>query len=433
MNLNSKCLDCEDCGSHNTQRFAPMKINLIKSRMFASRWRGGGVILAASVCLVWVAFISSSAQLKASKHVTSLELGQAAEGARVTIISDSALNDYEAFRRGDRFYVKIPLAEFAFSQPRFHGNGFDDVQVEKVGDSVVVSFKLQPGASAHVDQHGNRLDVIFAAPPGIRPGNAAALARNRANAVSVNRDTANPANQDRQRDVAGPVPSDLAQISRQRYANVQRREAVQTQRPARNARDENNQGRISASNNATVTSSPSIHVASPTPAPNYAAGSAYTPATATSTPVSSTVSRPTGLSANSRNSNLRDWFSANRKASLLGALFLAGLLALLAAFLYRGRTTIASPNRVKGPLAQPKFDNNVAELEELTDSRTEREPVSVSGISGAPEKSDWSRVASGPIFGPASGVAASRAAVLTKPSTSSDNKSFSEEREVFEL
>jgi len=34
----------------------------------------------------------------------------------VTIVSDSALNDYEAFRRGDRFYVKIPQAEFAFSQ-----------------------------------------------------------------------------------------------------------------------------------------------------------------------------------------------------------------------------------------------------------------------------------------------------------------------------
>jgi len=149
------------------------------------------------------------------------------------------------------------------------------------------------------------------------------------------------------------------------------------------------------------------------------------------------VSRPAGVSANSRNSNLRDWFSANRKASLLGALLLAGLLALLAAFLYRGRTTMANPNRVKGPLAQPKFDNNVVELEELTDSRTAGEPASGSRISGAPEKSDWSSVAYRPIFGPASGVAASRAAVLTKPSTSSvaasDNKSFSEEREVFEL
>jgi hypothetical protein len=413
-----------------------MKINLFKSRVFASRWRHGGVILSASVCLVWVAFISSSAQLKASKQVTSLELGQAAEGARVTIISDSALNDYEAFRRGDRFYVKIPLAQFAFSQPRFHGNGFDDVQVQKVGDSVVVSFKLQPGASAHVDQHGNRLEVIFAAPPGIRSGYVATLARKRANGVSVNRDTASQGNQDRQRDVAGPVPSGWPQTSRERYANVRRGEAVETQRPARNARDENSRGRISTNNNATVTGSTSIHIASPTPAPNYAAGSAYTPASATGTPVSSTVSRPAGVSAKSRNSTLREWFSANRNASLLGALLLAGLLALLAAFLYRGRTTMASPNRVKGPLAQPKFDNKV-ELEELTDSRTEREPVPVSRISGAPEKSDWSPVASRPIFGPASGVAASRAAVLTKPSTSSvavaDNKSFSEEREVFEL
>ena len=104
-----------------------MKFNLIKSTVFANGWRCGAVLLA-SVCIVWVAFISSSAQLKTQKHVTSLEIGQASEGARVPVISDSALNDYEAFRRGDRFYVKIPLAEFAFSQPRFHGDGFDDVQ-----------------------------------------------------------------------------------------------------------------------------------------------------------------------------------------------------------------------------------------------------------------------------------------------------------------
>ncbi len=44
---------------------------------------------------------------------TSLQLGDAVEGSRVSVVSDSALSDYEAFRRGDRFYVKIPLAEFA--------------------------------------------------------------------------------------------------------------------------------------------------------------------------------------------------------------------------------------------------------------------------------------------------------------------------------
>src|SRR6266446_3467395 len=119
-----------------------MKPNSIKSTVFAKGWRCGAVMLA-SVCLVWVAFVSSEAQHETLKRVTSLELGQAAEGARVTIVSDSALNDYEAFRRGDRFYVKIPQAEIAFSQPRFSGDGFDDVQVQKVEVSVAIRLTSQ--------------------------------------------------------------------------------------------------------------------------------------------------------------------------------------------------------------------------------------------------------------------------------------------------
>jgi hypothetical protein len=124
-----------------------MKISWKNSTVNANRWRCGVTWLAA-VCIVCAVFISSSAQLKGAKHVTSVEMVQLAEGARVTVNADSTLSDYEAFRRGDRFYVKIPLAEFSFSQPRFKGNGFDNVQVEKVGDSVVVSFKLQLGECA---------------------------------------------------------------------------------------------------------------------------------------------------------------------------------------------------------------------------------------------------------------------------------------------
>src|SRR4051812_11645255 len=122
-----------------------MTLSLNKSRVGTARWRPLAISLA-SFCLLWVAFISTQGQLKSQRRVTSVQLGQAAQGARVTIVSDSVLADYEAFRRGDRFYVRIPVAEFAFSSPRFHGDGFDDVQVQKVGDSVVISFKLQPGA-----------------------------------------------------------------------------------------------------------------------------------------------------------------------------------------------------------------------------------------------------------------------------------------------
>lgn len=400
-----------------------MKISWNNSTVVANRWRCG-VILLASACIVWVAFISSSAQLKAQKHVTSVEMVQALEGARVTVNSDSALNDYEAFRRGDRFYVKIPLAEFSFSQPRFHGNGFDDVQVQKVGDSVVVSFKLQLGASARVEQHANRLEVIFTAP------NRSQYASAAANRAAAKDGRGNQGNQERQRDAAGPVPSDAPPVSRQRYASAPGPEVNVAQRPPRNVRAQINQSRTRPVNNPPVASSTPLNTASPTPISNYPAASSYTPA-ASSTP----LSKPAVVSASAPNSKLREWFSANRKAALLAALILAGLLALVAAFFYRGRGAKSNESHVKRPLAQPKYDSKV-ELDELTESPAERVPV-VAPITQEATKSEWNRAASKPAFAPAAEVAASHAAAFSKPSNSSvavaENKSGSEEREVFEL
>jgi hypothetical protein len=413
-----------------------MKLNFNKSTVFANGWRCGALLFA-SMCLVWLTFSSSSAQLKTPKHVTSLQLGRAAEGARVTIVADSALNDYEAFRRGDRFYVKIPQAEFAFSQPRFSGDGFEDVQVQKVGDSVVVSFKLQPGASAHVEEHSNRLEVIFTALKTAQRGNLANVAGNRATAAGVNRSSANQSNPTRQIDAAGPAPSDEPRVSRQRFANRPRNQVDETAyQPEQNIRATSNQRKTKGENNAPVASATPVSVASPAITSNYPATPHYTPATATSTPIGSTASKPR-VSGNSTNSSkVRDWFSVNWEASLLGALFLAGLLGLLAAFLYRRRTAKDVATRVKHPLAQPKFDRKV-ELDELTDPRPEPMPVSSSPVTKAPHESDWSRVKSQPAFAPATELFASRAPVRSRPSISSavvaDSESVREEREVFEL
>jgi hypothetical protein len=424
---------------HNTlaMRFiAPMKLNLNKSTVVRNGWRCGAVLLA-SVCLVWVAFISSSAQLRTLKHVTSLQLGQAAEGARVTVISDSALNDYEAFRRGDRFYVKIPQAEFAFSQPSFHGDGFDDVQVQKVGDSVVVSFKLQPGASARVDEHSNRLDVIFTAPNRSQRGGMANVAGNRTPSAGVNRSSANQSNPNRQPDTAGPAPSDWNQVSRERFATGRRNTVSETPRQAApNARTESVQSRTSVANNRPGASSSPISVASPAAVPHYSPTSSYNPAT-TSPPISSTGSKPAGVSANSPNwDKARDWFSANSNASLLGAFLLTGLLVLLTIFLSRRRTAKPSATRAKSPLARPKYDSRV-ELDELTDSRPEPLPVGAAPIIKPSQEFDWSAVGSQPAFARTAEVSASNASVSSRPSISSaivaDSKSVSEEREVFEL
>ena len=61
-----------------------------------------------------------------------------------------------------------------------------------MGDSQIVSFKLQPGATARVDQRGNQLDVVFSAANRIPPVNSG-----------------NPS-EDRGRDAAGTMPSDSA-------------------------------------------------------------------------------------------------------------------------------------------------------------------------------------------------------------------------------
>jgi hypothetical protein len=403
-----------------------MKLSWKNSTVSANRWRCG-VTLSAAVCIVWAAFISSSAQLKAEKHVTSVEMVQLAQGARVTVNADSALNDYEAFRRGDRFYVKIPLAAFSFSQPRFKGNGFDDVQVQKVGDSVVVSFKLQLGASARVEQHANRLEVIFTA---LNRGQNASVGLNRPASLGIKDASGNQGNQDRQRDAAGPGPSDASESSRQRYASAPSHEINAAQHQSRNERLEKNQNRTSSVDNHPLASSTPIGAASPTPVSSYPAASSYTPAA--STPVAS--SKPAIVSTSSTNSKLRAWFSANRKATLLVGLILAGLLAA-AAYFYRVRRTEFDDRRAKRPLSQPKYESEVA-LEEMTESPAERELVVPPVIQEA-TKSEWRSAASKPAFEPAAEVAVHNASVFSKPSNSSvvvaDNKSGDEEREVFEL
>lgn len=411
-----------------------MEPNLIKSTLFANGWRCVAILLA-SVCLVWVAFISSSAQLKTEKHVTSLQLGQAAEGARVTIISDEALNDYEAFRRGDRFYVRIPQAAFAFSQPTFHGDGFDDVQVQKVGDSVVVSFKLQPGASARVDERSNRLDVIFTAP---NRSQRATVASN-PNSTGLNRTFQNQNNQERQRAAAGPAPSDSPQTSRERFANARRNQTSEVPgQTAQRTETESTQQRARTSNGTRVNTLPPVSAASPLPAQNPAQSystPSYTPATAIGTPSSSTNSKSAGVSTNSAKT-LDQWFSGNGKGLLLAALLLLALLGLGAAFLYRGRTKKTGATRVKRPLVQPKYDSQV-ELNELTVPQPEAAKVSASQSSEATQKSDWGRVASRPAFASSAEAAAGRAAPFSGSSISSavvaNRESRSEEREVFEL
>ena len=44
------------------------------------------------------------------QRVATLRASDSPEGSRVALTTDQSLNDYEAYRRGDRFYVRIPPA-----------------------------------------------------------------------------------------------------------------------------------------------------------------------------------------------------------------------------------------------------------------------------------------------------------------------------------
>src|SRR5437588_4396963 len=99
------------------------------------------------------------------QHIATVRSSDSTEGSRVAITSDQSLNDYEAYRRGDRFYVKIPAADVPRAEA-VRGRGFVDVKAQKNGDSTVLSFRLQPGATAHVEQRANKLDVVVSVPGG---------------------------------------------------------------------------------------------------------------------------------------------------------------------------------------------------------------------------------------------------------------------------
>lgn len=105
------------------------------------------------------------------KHTATIHSADSSEGSRVSISSDQSLTDYEAYRRGDRFYVKIPAADVARAEA-VRGRGFADVTAQRSGTSTTLAFRLQPGSTAHVQQNGNRLDVVIAVPGGNTPSAA---------------------------------------------------------------------------------------------------------------------------------------------------------------------------------------------------------------------------------------------------------------------
>jgi hypothetical protein len=404
-----------------------MKIQYLKSLLTIDR-RRLGVALSFFACLC-LTLTSSVAQLKTQRRVTGLQLGAAAEGSRVTVVSDSPLNDYEAFRRGDRFYVKIPLADFMSALPHFRADGFENVQVQKVGDSLLVSFKLQPGATARINQYGNRLDVVFSAPNKISSNNTASAGS--ASSLIGNSGTPGSARADRGPDAAGPMPPGSS-ASRERFAAVE----SATDRGDVNPRYPSSRRSNASGNNRTAGTNSATAVASPIPSPSTTFSPApYTsyPTLTTATPVSSSATAASSGSGSSNWSNRKAavirWISANRLATLLGGLILLSLIFYFATAILRRKKTAEQAKGAKAKV-QPKYSPNekLDELPNAAIAREPRQPIAVQQPSGSPS----------------SAVAPTREhpTVLTRPTIVSpgaspaehrEHSSEEEEREVFEL
>jgi len=412
-----------------------MKTRFLKSFTIEHKQRYGVALLLCVGCLL-VALAPGAAQVRTPRRVTALQLDGAAEGSKVTIVSDVALNDYEAFRRGDRFYLKIPLADLAAAAPHLRADGFEDVQVQKVGDGLIVSFKLQPGATARVDQRANRLDVVF-------------TAANRSAYLNSTRSTGAQGPLDRGRDTAGPIPADTDPAARDRFATgttISGSEQPTGRNPWSSANSsKNSKGGLP---NQTTGNNPALTSPSPLSSPSSSPSSILTPGT-TSTYSSSPSSTPavspalapsagsSGMLQNwkQRGRAAAQWAANNRLATLLALLILLSLIVYLLLAVRGRKDKVAKAKQAKTPKVQPKYSAG----SELNERPSPGKPAVSEVKKDLPARGSQSGAAQ-----PASTSAAAASAshsdrsVLTKPTIAApvavaDEHREEEEREVFEL
>jgi hypothetical protein len=106
--------------------------------------------------------IASPTDVPQHKRVVALRRSETPDGARFTLVSDSALDDYKSYAEGERLFVLVPRASLSSTRGELaHARGFADLRVEEREDGVLISFRLQTGATVAVNQTFNRLDLVF--------------------------------------------------------------------------------------------------------------------------------------------------------------------------------------------------------------------------------------------------------------------------------
>jgi len=339
-----------------------MKIEALNSVFKINKVRNA-VALLFFFGLSLTSFEPGSAQLKNQRRVTGIQLSTAAEGSRVIVASDTPLNDYEGFRRGDRFYVKIPWADFVSATPRFRADGFDDVQVQKVGDSVVISFKLQPGASARIDQRGNRLEVVFSVAK--KAFNAPLIAD--ANRNSPGNLSPYTSSSSANSDSAGPAPSTSAATRERFVESFDQSSFSRNSRSPRFSRRSGSDGNKGAANQPLASASPLPSPAatfSPITSAGYPPLATVSPANFNNSNSATTSARTNSLSWGDRKAAIRRWVLANRLATLLGALILLSLIAYLISGWRQRKAVRASGRESKSSKVQPRYSESES-LDEL--------------------------------------------------------------------
>ncbi|MDT5269696.1 MAG: hypothetical protein QOH49_1882 [Acidobacteriota bacterium] len=100
----------------------------------------------------------------------TLSTTETAEGSRVRITSDAALDGYRTYTEGGRFFVLVPEADAAvLASGGFAARGFTRVEAGQRGDDALIAFTLAPNVAPRVRATFNRLEILFAAQTGQQP------------------------------------------------------------------------------------------------------------------------------------------------------------------------------------------------------------------------------------------------------------------------
>lgn len=95
------------------------------------------------------------------KRLVTFRRNETPEGSRLTLTADAPLADYRSFAEGERVCIMIPQAAFFPARRDESGRGFAEMRVEQREENVMLSFRLQQGATVAVKQNFNRLEVVF--------------------------------------------------------------------------------------------------------------------------------------------------------------------------------------------------------------------------------------------------------------------------------